>query len=79
MFLPAQLSGVQRRRCLKVLRGKPVLLVGESPGFAASGGMINFVAAEQAVHFEINNETCHQAGLKLNAKLLSLGKRVHSP
>jgi len=54
----------------------PVLLVGESPGFAAGGGMISFYTKDNRVKFEINPKAAEVAGLKISSKLLRLGKIV---
>ncbi len=52
----------------------PVLLVGESPGFAEQGGTINFFIEENRVRFEVNMEVAKQEQLKISSKLLSLAK-----
>jgi YfiR/HmsC-like len=56
------------------LRGRPVLLVGESYGFAASGGIIQFTIKANRVHFVINPDAADRAGLKISSKLLALAK-----
>lgn len=56
--------------------GKPVLLVGESPGFAERGGIINFYPSGANVRFELNPEKGAANRLGLDAKLLSLGKKA---
>ncbi len=56
--------------------GKPVLLVGESPGFAERGGIINFYQTGANVRFELNPEKSAECQLSLNAKLLSLGAKA---
>lgn len=53
-----------------------VLLVGESPGFATRGGMINFYSKDNRVKFEINPKKAEAANLKISSKLLRLGKIV---
>ncbi len=53
--------------------GKPVLLVGESPGFAERGGVINFYHSGSNVRFELNPDKSVECKLSLNAKLLTLG------
>ena len=59
--------------------GQPLLLVGESPGFAERGAAINFYVSGNSVRFQINAESVRQRGLQLNAKLLNLGDRVGGP
>lgn len=57
-------------------RGAAVLTVGESPGFAGSGGCIGFVLESGRVRFEINKANVRKAHLELDGKLLNLGKIV---
>jgi hypothetical protein len=61
------------------LRGTNALTVGESDGFAESGGAIQFTVEENHVRFLINPEAGERAGLKLSSKLLALAKIVHEP
>lgn len=61
------------------LRGRAVLLVGESDGFAASGGTIQFSIEDNRVHFVINPDAADRAGLKISSKLLALAKIVREP
>ena len=53
-----------------------VLTVGESAGFAALGGVIDFIREENKVHFEVNVDAAQRANLKISSKLLSLAKIV---
>jgi hypothetical protein len=62
------------RTIFRELRGQPVLVVGESEGFVQSGGMINFVAAQDGVGFEINTEAAERVGFTISSKLLDLPK-----
>jgi hypothetical protein len=57
--------------------GLGVLTVGESGGFAAAGGVIDFVEKESRLAFEVNLDAAQRAGLKISSKLLSLAKIVH--
>ena len=59
------------------LRGRAVLLVGESEGFAASGGAIQFTTEDSRVRFIINPDAADRAGLKISSKLLALARIVH--
>ena len=58
------------------LKGRAVLLVGESEGFAASGGVIQFTIEDNRVHFVINPDAADRAGLRISSKLLALAKIV---
>jgi hypothetical protein len=55
-----------------------VLTVGETDGFATSGGMINFVEENNKVHFEINADAARRTGLTISSELLKLAKLVKS-
>jgi hypothetical protein len=58
------------------LRGHSALLVGESEGFASSGGAIQFVLDQNRVRFAINPDAANRAGLKISSKLLALATIV---
>jgi hypothetical protein len=62
---------------LESVRGASVLVVGETDGFAASGGTIEFTLEEDHVRFAINPEAARRAGLKCSSRLLALAKIVH--
>lgn len=53
-----------------------ILTVGETDGFAANGGMVNFIGDRSDVRFEINQEAARRAGLKISSKLLRLAEVV---
>jgi hypothetical protein len=54
-----------------------VLLVGETNGFAAEGGTIEFTLEDDHVRFAINTDAANRSGLKFSSKLLALAKLVH--
>src|SRR5262249_25938951 len=56
--------------------GKPILTVGDTPGFADAGVLINFYVVENTVRFEINLPESKKSQLRFSAKLLELGKRA---
>lgn len=67
----------ERKRAHAVLdavRGANVLTVGESPGFVAGGGVIEFRVEESKVRMEISAGAAKLAGLHISAKLLSLAQ-----
>jgi len=73
------LSDVDERRqseVLRVVRGQPVLTVGDADGFAEVGGVIGLIAASGRMQFEINNEVAQAAGLKISSQLLRLARSV---
>jgi len=62
---------------LEKVRGTSVLVVGETDGFAAAGGMIEFLLEDNHVRFAINPDATRRAGLKCSSSLLALAKIVH--
>jgi hypothetical protein len=58
------------------LRTTGILTVGETEGFAAEGGIVNFKLSGGRVHLEINIEAAGQAKLRINSSVLSLAQIV---
>lgn len=72
-------TGSEERRITELLRmvkGSPVLTVGDVDGFAEAGGMIGLIYADNRVQFEINNEAAQRANLKIGSQLLRLARLV---
>jgi hypothetical protein len=65
------------REILQSVRGANVLLVGETTGFAAAGGAIQFQLQDNHIRFSINPDAAERAGLCVSSKLLSLATIVH--
>jgi hypothetical protein len=74
-------SGAGHEQQIAAMRGllqaQSVLTVGETPQFAASGGIIDFIVGDDKVRFFINAGSGDQAGLKISAQLLKLSIPVH--
>lgn len=58
------------------LGGVAVFTISDQPGFAAAGGVANFILVDQKIRFEINPSAARRAGLKISSSLLRLAKRV---
>jgi hypothetical protein len=69
----------QLAHVLAALGSAHVLLVGETPGFMAAGGAINFTNDEGRVRFEVNLAAAEHAGVKISSKLLRLATLVIPP
>jgi hypothetical protein len=70
-------SGRKRFRSLaENLKSSGVLTIGENPGFAVEGGIINFKLLDGRVRFEINAQAAEQQQLHVSSKLLSLAEIV---
>jgi len=64
------------RPILEGLKGTSVLTVGDTPGYAKQGCMINFLMEDNKVRFEVNAGAASLANLRISSKLLSLAKIV---
>lgn len=64
------------RSILEGLKGASVLTVGDTPGDAKQGCIIDFLIEDSKVRFEINVGAADLANLKVSSKLLSLAKVV---
>jgi hypothetical protein len=63
-------------RILARTADRPILTVGDSPGFGARGVLINFYVEQAYVRFEINPGAVKHSGLKVSAKLMTLARLV---
>jgi len=71
IFIPA--SQDRRTRQVSIgAAGQPVLLVGETEGFAERGGSVNFVLDGDRLRFQINPGAAADRGMKVSSKLLQL-------
>jgi len=71
VFMP---QGAAAAHYLKALRDSPTLTVGETPGFLADGGMINFIIEEGKVRFQIDADAASRADLRISSHLLRLAR-----
>jgi hypothetical protein len=71
LFVPQDVSAAPYLRD----RQAPTLTVGESDGFIANGGMVNFVREGTNVRFEIDATAAERAGLRISSRLLRLARR----
>jgi hypothetical protein len=61
---------------LRELEGRGVLTVGDTPGFAESGVVLNLVTQDQRVRFEANTAAAARARLRLSSHLLRIARIV---
>ena len=76
LFVARNVSTQQQRMALERLQDQPVLIVGESEGFAALGGSVNFIVESNKIRFEINVDAAKEHQLTISSKLLALAKIV---
>ena len=61
---------------INMIKWLPILTIGETPGFAARGGIINLTLEDNKVRFEVNIGAAKQANLNISSRLLALAKIV---
>lgn len=64
---------------LGMTRGKPILTIGDSPGFAAQGTLINLYREDAYIRFEVNIDAVRKSGLRFSSRLLKLARIVGAP
>jgi hypothetical protein len=69
-------SGRDNSAILEAARRHGALSVGESEGFAARGGVVNFFNEGKKLRFEINRAAAEQAEIEISSRLLHLAKLV---
>ena len=61
---------------LRELDGKVVLTVGDTPGYAQAGVVLNLFVQDDRVRFEANTAAAARAGLRLSSHLLRVARIV---
>jgi hypothetical protein len=61
---------------IRIARSMPVLTIGEVPGFANRGGIINLTLEDSKVRFEVNVDAAKAADLNISSRLLALARIV---
>jgi len=69
-------QGKRNGSIFKSIQGGNVLTVGETPDFLASGGVIDFLIAEDRLQFEVNIGAASDEGLRISSNLLALARQV---
>jgi hypothetical protein len=64
---------------IHLVKGMPILTIGEIPGFAKRGGIINLILEDDKVHFEVNVDAAREADLNISSRLLALARIVQEP
>jgi hypothetical protein len=60
----------------RLIKGQPILTIGQMPDFARRGGIINFIIEDDKVRFEVNVEAAKQADINISSRLLTLAKII---
>ena len=76
LFIPKTVPRKEQEAAVQAMRGKPVLVVGETDEFANMGGCVSFYLDDANVRFEINVDALKDQHLEASSKLLALAKIV---
>ncbi|MBN2292262.1 MAG: YfiR family protein [Pirellulales bacterium] len=77
LFITESVDDESRDKIVKLTKAEPVLIVGESSGFATHGAGINFYHdVDDTIGFEINVDNLRQRHLSVDARLLKLARIV---
>jgi hypothetical protein len=66
----------RQKQDFAALKGRSVLTVGDSDGFAGDGGMIGFTVKDNRIRLQINPDATRGAALKISSKLLEAAEIV---
>ena len=61
---------------LRVFSGKPVVTIGDTPGFAIQGTMVNFFLDQKQIRMEVNLPVVKSSGLEISPQVLKFSKIV---
>jgi hypothetical protein len=61
---------------VEAVKWLPVLTIGDTPGFARRGGIMNFTLEDNKIRFEVNVEAAKHADLTISSRLLTLARIV---
>jgi len=64
------------KKILRRIKGRNILTVADTPGFAEKGIMINFYSDSDRIRFEINQKAVKKSRLDLSSRLLQIARIV---
>lgn len=76
LYIPQDVGLQGQQMAVESIGSAQVLIVGESPGFARRGAVVNFYVEANKIRFEINVDAARERGLTISAKLLSLARII---
>jgi len=72
VYISASIADDDVAAILKLTADRSILTVGDAPGMAEKGALINFYTTNDHVRFEINKRAAERSGLKFSGRLLNL-------
>jgi hypothetical protein len=76
VLLVSETEQLRLTQIVATLKGKPILTVGDSPGYAGQGVLINFTIEDNKVLFEVNESAFEESVLSLSHLLRRVAKIV---
>jgi len=77
LFMTRALKSETQQAAIKLLSGRNVLFVGETPDFLKQGGVFDFVIQENRIRIYISKSAYEREGLKPSAQLLRIATVVN--
>ena len=78
LVISGELSEGQLQQVLNYTRGRQILTISESKGYAQKGIIINMFKEDNYIRYEINTSMLNLSGLKMNSMLLNYAVKVKS-
>jgi len=76
LFMSRALKGETQQAAVKLLAGRNILFVGETPDYLKYGGVVNFVVQENRIQIYISKPAYQREGLQISAQLLRIATVV---
>ncbi len=76
MLFISNVGDEKLQNVLQLVKGKPVLTIGESGGFDDYGGMIAFLTKDNKIRFDINKTAAAESGFTISSDLLKLANVI---
>lgn len=76
LFIPKMKTN-ELNKVLNVVKGKSILTISDTEGFAEAGCFVNFYEYENKLRFEINQKGMKDAGFTIDYRLLKVSKVIN--
>ncbi|MCK4763700.1 MAG: YfiR family protein [Candidatus Aminicenantes bacterium] len=76
LFLSKSIKKDLLARVLAVTHSRPVLTIGETPGFAEKGVLLNFYISDNRILLEVNGTALRKSSLQMDPLLLRLARII---
>lgn len=73
------ISASEKRRwrpIFQALQHRPILLAGDTEGFAEAGGIVNFIVLNRNVSIEVNADAAARSGLTFSSRIMNIARIV---